>query len=458
MRSFLRCSRLTPVVAVALLAGMAGAQTPDTVRRSPGATISGVVRDSLARAPLAGAMVQLVSADSAAHSGRTAVADSLGRFAIGDVPDGHYMLGFFHPMLDSLGMEPPLRDVVVAGQQPVTADLAIPSPARMRAAICGPVAPSAPGAVIVGVVRDARDNASIAGATVMGEWLELSFTHAGVVHRLPRLTATTTSDGWFAMCDVPNPGNVALVASRGADSTDRIEVQVPPDGFLRRELYLGQARAVSRMSGTVVTAADWAPLAGARVSIGDGPRTITNGRGEWTIVDAPAGTRMLQVLAVGYYPMRRRLDVVSGAPPVRVELSTVKAVLDTIKVTAMRMSAPNLEGFRKRLHTAVGRFITPEDIARRQPLATGDLFRTMQDISLDERAVGPKTILMRGGIGWCAPGVYVDDHFMRDLTLDDINALVQPREVGGIEIYTEASAPPQYQRMDGCGSIVIWTK
>ncbi|HET7187098.1 MAG TPA: carboxypeptidase regulatory-like domain-containing protein [Gemmatimonadaceae bacterium] len=446
------------MAALALLAGMAGAQTPDTVRRSLGATISGVVHDSLARAPLPGAMVQLVSADSAAHSGRTAIADSLGRFAISGVPDGHYMLGFFHPMLDSLGMEPPLRDVVVAGQQPVTADLAIPSPSRLRAAICGPVAPSAPGAAIVGVVRDARDNATIAGATVTGEWLELSFTSAGVVHRRPRLTATTTESGWFAICNVPNPGNVALVASRGMDSTDRIEVQVPAEGFLRRELYVGPARAVRRLSGIVVTSADWTPLAGARVSISDGPRTVANARGEWTLVDAPAGTRMLQVLAVGYYPERRRVDVVSGAPPVRVELSTVRAVLDTIKVTAIRMSAPNLEGFRKRQRTTAGRFITPEDIARRQPLATGDLFRTMQDLSLDERAVGPKTILMRGGIGWCAPGVYVDDHFMRDLTLDDINAIVQPREVGGIEIYTEASAPPQFQRMDGCGSIVIWTK
>lgn len=457
MRSFLGCSRLTPVVAIALLAGMAGAQTPDTVRRSTGATISGVVHDSLARAPLPGAMVQLVSADSAAHSARTVVADSLGRFAIPDVPDGRYMLGFFHPMLDSLGMEPPLREVVVAGQ-PVLTNLGTPSVARLRVAVCGTASVTEPSAVVMGVVRDAQLGTPAANVNVTGEWLEVSITHTGVVHRMARVVAATAENGWFALCNVPSPGAMALVATRGTDSTGRIEVQVPAEGFLRRELFLGRARAVSRLSGTVVTASDWTPLVGARVSISDGPRTVTNGRGEWTIVDAPAGTRMLQVLAVGYYPERRRVDVVNGAPAVRVELSTVRAVLDTVKVTAMRLSAPNLAAFQQHQRTGAGRYITRDDIVRRQPLATTDLFRTLQGIAFDERTVADKVLKMRSAFGLCSPGVYIDEHFMIDLTIDDINTFVHPHEIAGIEIYTDASAPPQYQRMDGCGSIVIWTK
>src|SRR5205814_3737081 len=134
-----------------------------------------------------------------------------------------------------------------------------------------------------------------------------------------RLVTTTWDTGWFAMCNVPSPGAMFLLAQRGADSTDLIEVQVPASGFLRRDLYLGSARNISgdtarradnvafpmpathtvnaRLYGTVVTAAEGAPLAGALVSLTDGPQTRTNERGQWTLVDAPIGTRMVEVRA-----------------------------------------------------------------------------------------------------------------------------------------------------------------
>ncbi|MEO7822498.1 MAG: carboxypeptidase-like regulatory domain-containing protein, partial [Gemmatimonadaceae bacterium] len=71
-----------------------------------GATISGVVHDSIARQPLGGATIQLVT-DSLPRFIRAAVSDSLGRFALGDVPPGRYKLGFLHPLLDSLGVDAP---------------------------------------------------------------------------------------------------------------------------------------------------------------------------------------------------------------------------------------------------------------------------------------------------------------------------------------------------------------
>jgi len=155
---------LGSVILVALLARPAAAQSRDTTPRTAGTVVSGVVRDSIAREPLAGAMVQLVGADSLARYGRTTVSDAQGRFAIADVPVGRYTLGFFHPMLDSLGVLPGLLQVFVNGNRPVRADLAIPSPARLRAAICGPRPAADSGAVIVGTVRDARDRTPAAGS------------------------------------------------------------------------------------------------------------------------------------------------------------------------------------------------------------------------------------------------------------------------------------------------------
>ncbi|MEO8193005.1 MAG: carboxypeptidase regulatory-like domain-containing protein [Gemmatimonadales bacterium] len=475
---------LGPLLFLALLARLAAAQTPATTRAAPGATVSGVVRDSVAHTSLAGAVVQLVPADNSASFILTAVSDSLGRFTLGDVPDGRYKLGFIHPMLDSLGVEPPLRDVYVNDRRSVRADLGIPSPARIRAAICGTRPATDSGAVIVGVVRDARDGAPAAGVSVSAEWFEVSFTPQGLVRRIPRLVATTGENGWFAICNVPSAGIVALHASRGTDSTDLIEVQVPAEGFLRRELYLGPARTVIirdtalrvdslaraprrlntgniRLSGTVIAAARARPLAGAQVGVADGPQTRTNASGEWTIIDAPAGTRMLEVRALGFYPERRPVDVVAGAPPIRVALSTLKAVLDTVRISASRIRYDrDRNGFQQRRRSGFGRYLTQQDVARWRPIDTSDLFRLVPGVRVERSSNGfEKHILIRGPFGMCSPTVYVDDHAMNNFTADDIDSWVSPKDIAGIEIYTGAGVPAQFQQgLSGCGSIVIWTK
>jgi hypothetical protein len=68
------------------------------------AQVSGTVYDSLARAPLAGAEVQIVPADGGAGPAFVATADAEGRYRVDSVPAGRYRVGFFHPRVDSLGI------------------------------------------------------------------------------------------------------------------------------------------------------------------------------------------------------------------------------------------------------------------------------------------------------------------------------------------------------------------
>jgi hypothetical protein len=454
--------RLALLVAqLALIAPFADGQATAVVAAAPGATINGVVRDSIARAPLAGAIVQLVATDGTERAGRTVMADSLGRFTIADVPEGRYALGFFHPMLDSLGLEPTLREVSVTGRLSVRADLGTPSPARLRAAICGAQALTDSSGLLVGIVRDARDAEPAAGAEVIGQWNELSFTATGLVRSTPRLVATTKEKGWFALCGVPTAGLMALSASRGADSTDVIDLQLPANGFLRHDLYLGPARTgQGRLTGVVVSAADGRPLGGARVGMADGPQTRANERGEWTLVEAPAGTRLLEVRAVGFYPERRPVDVVAGAPPVRVALSTLKAVLDTVRITAARVRDRHLSGFEQRRHTSLGRFLTREDISRRNATVTSDLLRTMPGLQVTRSEFGDAVVTMRGAFGGrCAPAMYIDGQYLALIGPEDLDSWVRPEDIAGIEVYTGAGVPPQFQQaFHGCGSIVVWTK
>jgi hypothetical protein len=472
--------RLGTVVALLALARLAVAQATDTTGRAAGVVVSGTVRDSIARTPLAGAIVQLVARDGRSLDARTTVSDARGEFAFDRVSPGRYAIGFFHPMLDSLGLESAARELTVDGRRVVRADLAIPPPARLRAAICGPKPSSASDALVLGFVHDARDGTPVAGATVTGEWLEIAIARGKLGSRVPRLVATTSDRGWFALCDVPSPGTILLTARRGADSTDVLELSVPANGLLRRELYVGSARMVTgvdtamnathpvragdgHLSGVVLATVDGRPVAGAVVAMAEGPETRTNELGEWTLTDAPAGSRMLEVRALGYYPERRAVDVLDGAAPVRVSLSTMRAVLDTVKVKATRLSDRQQAEFDQRRRSGFGRYLTAEEIAQRRPAYTSELFRALPGVRFDRTNVngelGTPSITMRAGVGgYCQPAIYVDGHYLFELTADELDAFVQPSEIVGIEVYSGATAPPQFQAgLNGCGSIVIWT-
>lgn len=474
-------SLMPALAAPAAARAQAQAQAP-----APRAEVHGTVYDSIAGKPLVGALVQLVAADTGASYGHTAVSDSLGAYRFVDAPSGRFTLGFYHAVLDSLGLEPLLRTITVAAGGSARADLSTPSTARLRMAICGAPTPQNSGAVVMGFVRNATDRAPASGVTVIAEWLELSFGAGGMNRRTPRRLATTRETGWFAICHVPSPGSMTLMATRGADSTATIQVEVSRSGFLRRELYLGAARVVAtappprdstlkdstalqvrrvhvgdgRLSGTVRATSDGRPLAGAQISILDGPHTRSNARGEWTLTDAPPGTRLLEVRAVGYYPERRTVDIVESVAPLRIALATFKSVLDTMKISATRTVDLNLVGFQERRRSSVGRFLTPRDIAVRQPFVTSEIFRSVPGLFLDRTMDAEEKVMMRGLFeDRCEPAIYINGQWMNGLTSGDLDGFIRPNDIAGIEVYMAGQVPAQFQPgLGGCGSLVFWTK
>ncbi|MDQ8153090.1 MAG: carboxypeptidase regulatory-like domain-containing protein [Gemmatimonadota bacterium] len=482
--------RFGRIVLALLLTQVAGAQAP-AVSPTPGARIHGVVYDSIARVPLAGAWVQLAAVEGRAASARTVLSDSFGRYAFDDVVEGRYALGFHHALLDSLGIEPRLHSLTVVARRAARVDLAVPSGPTLGAIICRAAAGvdatvMLGGATVVGVVRDARSGAPAADATVSGEWMEISFRAEGTERRRPRLVVSTGANGWFALCNAPIGGTMFLQAARGADSTDMIEAVVPKDGFLRRDLFLGAARVVSavpsspvadsivmaprlmrvgdgRLRGAVVSAAAGRPLAGAMVRLADGPATRADERGEWTLGGLPAGTRTLEVRAVGYYPLRRVVDVIDGASAVRLALNTFQAVLDTVKIVARYTDDRWDSGFERRQRSAMGRTFTGDDLRKRGVIETSDIFRNVPIV----RRAGD-LLLMRSAFKFvpggdadhsCIPSVFLNGMNLFQASASEIDMLVPPAKVRAIEIYDESFVPPQFQQaMSGCGSIVIWTK
>ncbi len=469
-----------PLRVVALLASLSAssvapgaaplaAQQPVGGAATAGTTLTGLVRDSLARRPLRDAIVQLADADGTGRFVRSASSDSLGRYRFDDVPPGRYLLGFLHPVLDSIGIEPIVREVTI-GTRPARADLSTPSPARLRQGICGDQPRAAnvrdSGAVVIGFVRDGGSSLPAVGATVIAEWIEYAFTGGGFVRRQPNRTATVAENGWYALCDVPSPGIISLVAQRGADSTDRLDLQVPEQGFLRRDLFVApaqaDARAVRRLTGTVLAEADLQPIPNAEVRLSTGQRLRAGPDGKFSVPDARPGTRMIEVRAVGYYPERRAVDVVDGAPYLEVVLTGLRQVLDTVRVNATRMQSAHLAGFDERRRRGTGRFLTAADIQRRAPVATSDLFRSFGGVRFERGPMGETYIHVRSMRDeMCAPDVYVNGLYLGQVTAEAIDDIAKPREIAGIEVHTGVLVPAEYSRGmagEGCGVLLIWTR
>lgn len=447
------------LVVAALLAERALAQ---------GVAVSGTVRDSIGGGPLAGALVQLV-ADSANAMPRTVVADSSGRYRIDGVSRGRYVISFLHPLLDSLTLEPTLHSLEVLGTQPVTYDLATPSGARLRAAFCGPRTATATGGAFVGVVRDAGSSEPIPGVSVVAEWVDMVIARGGVSRSLARRAATTSANGWFSLCDVPGPGNLSIHARRGADTTDVLAFTVPASLFARHDLYLGRSGSAGRATGRVVNEKG-EPLSSAIVRIG-AASTRAGADGAWVLSNIATGTRILDVRAIGYYPERRPVDVTAEPVFVSVQMATFQSVLDTMRVQASMADGDDRAGFERRRRAAgSGRFLTEEDIRRRAPTEASDIFRSIPGLYVGDKLTmrsGGFSSFGSGGLGECAPAIFIDGHLMPGLSsdgegagmkLDDLNSWISPHQIASMEIYYDV-VPPQFQvALSGCGSVVIWRK
>lgn len=446
----------------------------------PGRVV-GIVRDSLTGSVLAGALIQLVGTDSVALT-RGTVADSSGRFQLADVPSGRYLLGFQHPRLDSLPIELTPRRVDVRASRTTTTELALPGPSALRRGLCGPATLLDAG-LVLGVVRDVRDRQPRAGAQVVVRWVELTLGAGGTSRAVRQLATTTATDGWFALCGVPARGLVALAAAAGGDSTDLLEFELPPGGVLRRDLYPGGSRVTivgdsvlgadsswlpprrtrsgaGVLAGRVIEPAVGRPLAGIRVGVADGPQTRTDADGAWRLVGLPGGTRMLDVRGIGYAPLRLAVDVIDSAPPLAVALLSTQAMLDTVRV---RASIPRavVTGFSERRRSFAGRFYDSTDVARRHPTVTTDLFRMIPGMYMDapRGAIGDAP-LMRSAFGdRCVPSYFLDGMPVAVADALDLDNLVRPGDIKGLEIYADGTVPAEFQlAMTGCGAVVIWTR
>jgi hypothetical protein len=441
------------VLALALLApAMTTAQQPGAAAGE----IGGVVYDSVARAPLSGAIVQVVAlaTPSIAFSTRT---DDRGRYAIPGVPPGRYVIGFLHIGLDSLALEPPLRSIDVRGGERTRVDLSVPSPARIVETICRATPRDSTG-LVLGLLRDARTGSPLERGNIAAQWNELVIDSDGL-HRFDRSAAGAVgSEGWFIICGVPAGGDIVVTATSGADSSGQAMVSVPVAGLVRRDLWLG-GRA--RVTG-VVTSEKNLPIPNARVGFVGAERVaVTDSTGAFRLDATPAGTQTMEVRALGYSPELRPLVLSIRDTTIAIRLTSVARVMDTIRVLSRRVYNRDTYGFERRKRMGNGRYFDEATVRSRRPVSIYQLLSDIPTMRVIQEG-GQRTILMRGGSAMgssrCVPDLFINGMRMpRDL-VGELDLLVRPQELAGMEVYRSQQVPAEFSGFQGCGAIVIWTR
>ena len=452
---------VVPLALTAILASPVHPQVP-----AAGTTVSGVVYDSVGRRPLANAEVELADAGAQRGIARRARADSAGRFEMPDVRPGRYLIGFYHPLLDSLSLELPTRTVDVAST-PVRLDLALPSLSTIAAALCPNTYKDASTATLIGRVYDASTLGGLSGATVGIWWREVVVTNAGLQQRQPRVVAPTGDDGGFAFCAVPANTEFGVTAVHDADSTDLVAITVSPGSVARRDLFIG--RVLSGDSTTRKTmligrvhAADGRPLSNASVALArTGQVARTNDVGRFESAVAASGTNRLEVRHIGFAASENVVDLVSGrATSVDVTLMSVKQLMDTVKIVASRIYDADSFGFQKRRKTGMGYYFGPEDVEKLHVLHVSDLFYRVPSVRIRGDGLD-RIVVMRNFFinGECEPTVYIDGVRLSDMDVTDIDSWVPPQDLAGLEVYNSPErAPMEFTTLEGCGSLVLWTR
>lgn len=471
-------ARRTVACAVVIAAALPATATAQLAR------LRGRVFDSVTALPLVGARVEFVNADDRARVVFSAMSDSLGRFVVDSVARGRYIAGFLHPMLDSLGLAFTQRTLTINAGGDVRVDFAVPAPERIETVLCGRGNEKDTTGVILGYVLDAHGFTAIDSGTVIAQWAEISLGQGGMSRTLLSRAARTDAEGWFALCGVPAAASVVVRAVSGTDTSGAIEIDVPKTRIARRVLYVAHARATdtaAARASTPTTAAaprdsmtatfthatvsgwvrteDGVPIQGARVRLfGSDVVTETNSEGEFELAGVPAGTQTLMTRAIGFVPDERAVDLTDRHIPVVVGLLAIRRFLDTVHVKADRSTFMGAVGFDDRKKGGAGRFFTARDVERLQPAEISDLLRHAPTLELSTDNSHNVRIRMRGDTGPCTPAIFLDGKQLVYWTLADLNSLVQPDELVGMEVYTPSMTPAEFRTKIGCGTIVVWTR
>ena len=383
-------------------------------------------------------------------------------------------MGFESPLLDSLEIALPPREVTVTPGLAATIELALPPAATLRAAVCSKATlPRGTGAVY-GYVVSAETENPLPGAVIALAWWEMEVDRNTLRPTSHQRTASVSTDdgGWYRLCGVPtgtwlsmqlqHDGRTGPVLRAIVDDTLGIAIRhlsFSASGS-RTDADSGTAGAPdddaplsgTAMLGGVVRGTGDTPLASAEVRVrGTSAVGHTDASGRYALGQLPAGTQVLDVRRIGYGATEASVELRSGITVTRdVRLQRI-VNLDSIRVVAKRSRYVEFE--RAREKSLGGIFLGPEEMEQQHLALMSDILWQIPGFRVLGNGYDAVVISARSGsLNPCRTNVVINH--AEDQPINDVN----PRNVGAIAAYPEGHMPPPEYNFRGCGVIVIWTK
>ena len=443
--------------------------------QEPNHVVSGVVFDSIARAPLVGAVVQIALADASAKI-FTTTADAAGHYRVAGLPAGRFGIVFQHDALNALGIEAPLRAFELGTDTSVVMNLAIESGPVTRLRSCGKDAGGESDGMLAGYVVDAARVSPIPHATVVIRWIETALQRSGFRAVPKEKTVTAGDDGRYLACGVPSDVGIDVDVSAQSFLHVAGRVTIPPGGAARQDFHLPIKGAPSTASLSArVIGTDSLPIVSGVVSVDALSMDTPVRNGSFTLGGIPAGTWFVEVKSLGHDPQTVMMlagDVSSTATTVVLERTPV--VLDAVTVIGKAgREARILSDILSRNSTAAGTTFLPGNSWLKAAETTTDVLRAARGFTQKgmDRVEGRPYVSKGGTLLPCqskaadAPAandksvmIYLDgNRYVGGFEV--LNRDVLPRQILAIEAYPDViSAPAAWRTNDACAVIAVWTR
>ena len=194
-------------------------------------TVRGVVFDSLRGAPMQGVRVFLSGTSFAA------VTDVDGAYEIASVPTGEYTVSFISSRLDSLLLDPQVRELMLGSGEVRDAAFAIPSAQTISRRLCGRDLADTLVAVF-GIVRD-TSGALAKDIQVQVEWTDVVRAGAGGARKHTiTAEARTGADGRYGLCGLPPETALTIAAGRKPGAVVVVKTRLVQHELRRLDLGL----------------------------------------------------------------------------------------------------------------------------------------------------------------------------------------------------------------------------
>ena len=233
-------------------------------------------------------------------------------------------------------------------------------------------------------------------------------------------------------------------------------------------LALGVGPAAAQtVGGSVAEQGSGAAVAGATVLLrqlgGTGRASaMTDATGAFVMLLAGRSARYIILVSHPSYVTFQDTLQLSSQEAVTLQLQLGRDAIALQPLVVKARMQRRLQGYYDRLNrgTGFGRFLTHDDLERIPANRTTDYLRRIPGIRL-ERVNGGNLVTIANPLGACTPLIYVDGMPIEQRGPDEVDDLLEPLALEGIEFYAGVVGLPLEfagAQQTGCGVVAFWTR